>query len=101
MVRALAFKQVVQKFAFVGIRYRAPYANGNGYFIGNKGMEAIFPWATGPMMFLGHHADEDMIPARVIENWLVSMRLTEEEKGIFWGVKGREETVSDNAENKK
>src|SRR5258706_7583547 len=93
-MRPLTFKQIVQKFALINVRYSAPYKDGTGYFIGTDKSSAIYPYPSGPVVFTGGHADDDIVPDRVLNNWLHGLCLSKTELAMFWAARGAGEEPS-------
>lgn len=100
-MRRLTFRQILQKLALINIRYAAPYGNGTGYFVGKDTRAGYFPYPYGPIVFVSEHNKSDVIPARVINNWLDQLELSPADRQQFWSAQGKEEGTSGEVQDSK
>lgn len=71
-----------------------PYRNGGGLFVGkSRDLSPGFPFATGPVCHVsGRHDDNDIIPLKVILNWLHRLCLTDKDVTEFWAITDHEQS---------
>lgn len=80
----MLFSEVVSRFRFLDIKLCTPYADGSGYFIGHDRSLASYPYATGPMCHVAKYRPDQVIPIRVIMNWMQDLDFTPKDIAQFW-----------------
>ena len=82
----LCFRSVKGRFRLIEVGFIS-YTDGTGFFaVSRPDIIQPLPFAPSLRCFVARHADEEMIPAPVIENWMSRLALTTQEIGTFWAV---------------
>jgi len=84
--RPLPFKSIKGRFRLIEVNY-VSYTDGSGFFaVSRPGNPQPVPFSPSMRCFVARHADEDIIPLPVIENWMTRLAVTAQEAGTFWAV---------------
>jgi hypothetical protein len=87
--RPLSFRSVKGRFSLVEVSY-VSYTDGTGFFAVKRDNPQPVPFGPSMRCFVGKHADDELIPLPLIENWMTRLGMTAQETSTFWAVRDLE-----------
>ena len=86
----LSFRSVKGRFRLIEVQY-VSYSDDTGFFaVSRPDSPQPMPFAPSLRCYVSKHCDEDLIPALVVENWMIRLGVSTQESGTFWAVEDLE-----------